>query len=95
MQRFLQNGLASCLPHHGRVDEPAIANLQRRSLSGAVAVVPPLDEFMACDEVALGSGYVQWPLLSWFCRLNCVFLHAFSIARVVSETKAHTTAPDR
>jgi len=86
MQRFLQDGLASCLPHHGRVDEPAIANLQRRSLSGAVAVVPPLDEFMACDEVALGSWNIRYSLCDLFRGLHYAFLHMFSIAKVAAET---------
>ena len=55
MQRPLQDGFASCLPHHGRVDEPAIANLQSRSLARALAVAPPLTEFVTRDEASLAS----------------------------------------
>ena len=90
MQRPLQDGFASCLPHHGRVDEPAITHLQDRSLSGAVAVVPPLDEFMACDEVALGSWNIRYSLRDLFRGLHYAFLHTFSIVSTATEATVST-----
>ena len=90
MQCSHQDGFTACLPHHRRVDEPVIALFQGRSLSQAVATVPPIAEFAAHNEAPLTSGNIRLPLLGFSCSLHCAVLHISSIPKVASEATVDT-----
>jgi len=85
MQCSRQDGFTTRFPHHRRVDEPVVTRLQGRSLSRAVAAVPPIAEFAASDEAPLASGEVRLHLLGFSCMLHYASLHTLSIAKVAAE----------
>ena len=86
MQCSLQDGFATCLPHHRWVYEPVVANLQGRSPSRAVVGDPPHTKVVGRNKATLAPGNVRLPLLGFSPKLHYAFLHMFSIAKVAAET---------